>query len=105
MNNKEAYQSLGLFYQEKRDYLRSLLKNTPLSPIPSSGSYFESYSYAAISNESDKIFSARLVTELGIATIPMSAFYQDGTDHKVIRLCFAKKKETLEAAAVCLQKL
>ena len=105
MNNKEAYQSLGFFYQEKRDYLRSLLKNTPLTPIPSSGSYFECYSYAAISDESDKIFSARLVTELGIATIPMSAFYQDGTDHKVIRLCFAKKKETLEAAAVCLQKL
>ena len=105
MSQKEAYKSLGLFYQEKRDYLRSLLKNTPLTPIPSSGSYFESYSYAALSNESDKIFSTRLVTELGIATIPMSAFYQDGTDHKVIRLCFAKKKETLEAAAACLEKL
>jgi len=105
MSNKEAYLTLGNFYQEKRDYLRALLKDTPLVPIPSSGSYFESYSYASISNESDTIFAEKLVTEYGIATIPMSAFYQDGTDHKVIRLCFAKQKETLEAAAACLQKL
>ena len=105
MSNKEAYLILGNFYQEKRDYLRALLKDTPLVPIPSSGSYFESYSYASISNESDTIFAEKLVTEYGIATIPMSAFYQDGTDHKVIRLCFAKQKETLEAAAACLQKL
>jgi len=105
MINKEAYLTLGNFYQEKRDYLRALLKDTPLVPIPSSGSYFESYSYASISNESDTIFAEKLVTEYGIATIPMSAFYQDGTDHKVIRLCFAKQKETLEAAAACLQKL
>jgi len=105
MSNKEAYLTLGNFYQEKRDYLRALLKDTPLVPISSSGSYFESYSYASISNESDTIFAEKLVTEYGIATIPMSAFYQDGTDHKVIRLCFAKQKETLEAAAACLQKL
>jgi len=105
MSNKEAYLTLGNFYQEKRDYLRALLKDTPLVPIPSSGSYFESYSYASISNESDTIFAEKLVTEYGIATIPMSAFYHDGTDHKVIRLCFAKQKETLEAAAACLQKL
>jgi methionine aminotransferase len=105
MCNKEAYLSLGNFYQEKRDYLRHLLKDTPLVPIPSSGSYFESYSYASISNESDKIFAQKLVTDYGIASIPMSAFYLDGTDHKVIRLCFAKQQQTLEAAAACLQKL
>lgn len=105
MSNKEAYLSLGNFYQEKRDYLRHLLKDTPLVPIPSSGSYFESYSYASISNESDKIFAQKLVTDYGIASIPMSAFYLDGTDHKVIRLCFAKQQQTLEAAAACLQKL
>ena len=105
MSNKEAYLGLGSFYQEKRDYLRALLHNTPLIPIPSSGSYFESYSFASISNESDKVFAEKLVTQYGIATIPMSAFYHDGTDHKVIRLCFAKQNETLEAAAACLQKL
>jgi methionine aminotransferase len=105
MSNKEAYLTLGGFYQTKRNYLRALLKDTPLKPIPSSGSYFESYSYASISTESDKVFAEKLVTDYGIATIPMSAFYHDGTDHKVIRLCFAKEHKTLEAAAACLQKI
>ena len=105
MLDKEAYFSLGNFYQAKRDYLRKLLASTPLKYIPSSGSYFESYSYAAISNESDKVFAEKLVKEYGVAVIPMSAFYHDATDNKVIRLCFAKKEATLEAAAACLQKL
>ena len=105
MHNREAYLNLGNFYQAKRDLLRELLKDTPLKPIPSSGSYFESYSYATISDESDKQFTQKLVTDFGIAAIPMSAFYHDGTHHKVIRLCFAKENKTLENAAVCLQKL
>jgi len=105
MLDKETYLGLGNFYQAKRDYLRKLLANTPLQYIPSSGSYFESYSYAGISNESDKVFAEKLVKEYGLAVIPMSAFYHDATDNKVIRLCFAKKESTLEAAAACLQKL
>ena len=105
MLDKEAYLSLGNFYQAKRDYLRKLLASTPLKYIPSSGSYFESYSYAAISNESDKLFAEKLVKDYGVAVIPMSAFYHDATDNKVIRLCFAKKESTLESAAACLQKL
>jgi methionine aminotransferase len=105
MLDKEAYLSLGNFYQAKRDHLRKLLASSPLKYIPSSGSYFESYSYAAISNESDKVFAEKLVKDHGVAVIPMSAFYQDATDNKVIRLCFAKKEATLEAAAACLQKL
>ena len=105
MLDKEAYLSLGNFYQAKRDYLRKLLASTPLQYIHSSGSYFESYSYAAISNESDKVFAEKLVKDYGVAVIPMSAFYHDATDNKVIRLCFAKKEATLEAAAACLQKL
>ena len=105
MNNKEAYLTLGNLFQEKRDYLRSLLAGTQFKYIPSSGSYFESYRYEAISDESDTIFAERLVKDFGIAVIPMSAFYQNATDHKVIRLCFAKKMETLEAAAACLSKI
>jgi len=73
--------------------------------LPSSGSYFESYRYDAISDEPDTVFAERLVREFGIAIVPMSAFYQKSTDHKVIRLCFAKVKETLDAAAACLQKV
>ena len=105
MLDKEAYLGLGNLYQAKRDYLRKLLASTPLKYIPSSGSYFESYSYAGISNESDKVFAEKLVKEYGVAVIPMSAFYHNATDNKVIRLCFAKKEATLEAAAACLQKL
>ena len=105
MLDKQAYLSLGNFYQAKRDYLRKLLASTPLQYIPSSGSYFESYSYAAISNESDKVFAEKLVKDYGVAVIPMSAFYHNGTDNKVIRLCFAKKEATLDAAAACLQKI
>jgi methionine aminotransferase len=105
MSNAEAYLSLGTMLQAKRDYLRGLLSTTGFKYIPSSGSYFESYRYDAISDEPDKLFAERLVKEYGIATIPMSAFYHNGTDHKVIRLCFAKKEETLQAAAACLQKV
>jgi methionine aminotransferase len=105
MTNKEAYLSIGAMYQEKRDYLRGLLDNTKFVRLPSSGSYFESYRYDAISDEPDTVFAERLVREFGIAIVPMSAFYQKSTDHKVIRLCFAKVKETLDAAAACLQKV
>ncbi|MCX6331353.1 MAG: methionine aminotransferase [Bacteroidetes bacterium] len=105
MTNKEAYLSIGAMYQQKRDYLRGLLDNTKFVRLPSSGSYFESYRYDTISNEPDKVFAERLVKDFGIAIVPMSAFYQKATDHKVIRLCFAKTKETLDAAAACLQKV
>ena len=105
MTNKEAYLSIGAMYQEKRDYLRGLLDNTKFVRLPSSGSYFEIYRYDAISDEPDTVFAERLVREFGIAIVPMSAFYQKSTDHKVIRLCFAKVKETLDAAAACLQKV
>ena len=105
MTNKEAYLSIGAMYQEKRDYLRGLLENTKFVRLPSSGSYFESYRYDTISDEPDNVFAERLVREFGIAVVPMSAFYQKSTDHKVIRLCFAKVKETLDAAAACLQKV
>ena len=105
MTNKEAYLSIGAMYQEKRDYLRGLLDNTKFVRLPSSGSYFESYRYDTISDEPDTVFAERLVKDFGIAIVPMSAFYQKATDHKVIRLCFAKVKETLDAAAACLQKV
>ena len=105
MTNKEAYLSIGAMYQEKRDYLRGLLDNTKFVRLPSSGSYFESYRYDTISYEPDTIFAERLVKDYGIAVVPMSAFYQKSTDHKVIRLCFAKVKESLYAAAACLQKV
>ena len=99
------YLILGQQMQQKRDLLRQLLSDTKLECIPSYGSYFECYSYKNISDENDKAFAIRLVKEYGLATIPVSAFYQDHTDHSVIRFCFAKKEETLRAAAERLQGL
>ena len=73
--------------------------------LPCRGSYFQLATYARISAEPAANFARRLVREVGVATIPLSAFYQDGTDHRVIRFCFAKRDETILAAAERLRKL
>ena len=105
LTENKNYLNLGQQMQKKRDLLRQLLSATKLECIPSYGSYFECYSFSKISNENDKAFAIRLIKEYGVATIPVSAFYQDKTDHGVIRFCFAKKEETLKAAADRLQGL
>ena len=105
LTENKNYLNLGQQMQQKRALLRQLLSATKLECIPSYGSYFECYSYKNISNENDKDFAIRLIKEYGVATIPVSAFYQDKTDHGVIRFCFAKKDETLRAAAERLQGL
>jgi len=105
LTENKNYLILGQQMQQKRDLLRQLLSTTKLECIPSYGSYFECYSHKNISNENDKDFAIRLVKEYGVATIPVSAFYQDKTDHGVIRFCFAKKEETLRAAAEKLRGL
>jgi methionine aminotransferase len=102
IQNEEAYLSLGGFLQKKRDFFRELMKATPFKCIPSHGSYFECYSYAHFSDEADKDLAIRLTKEYGIATIPVSAFYKNGNDNKVLRFCFAKKEETLEKAVAKL---
>jgi methionine aminotransferase len=96
--NEDAYLSLGAQMQQKRDYLRTLMQSTPFKLIPSHGSYFECYSYADFSNESDKDFVMWLAKEKGVVAIPLSAFYKEATDNKVVRFCFAKREETLKKA-------
>ncbi|CAN5146882.1 pyridoxal phosphate-dependent aminotransferase [soil metagenome] len=103
--NEHAYLDLGAAMQQKRDYLRKLMEATPFKLIPSHGSYFECYSFKNITEESDKDFAIRLTKQNGIATIPMSSFYKNGTDNKVIRLCFAKKEITLEKAVEKLSNI
>ena len=90
---------LGKFYQEKRDYFRKLIENSSFELKPCEGTYFQVASYAGISNENDVDFCKRLITEYGVAAIPISTFYADGKDLKLIRFCFAKDKATLEEAA------
>ena len=98
LKRKESYLSLAAFMQQKRDYFQQLMQHTRFSPLPSFGSYFQCYTYERISDEPDKDLAVRLTVERGVATIPLSAFYKNGTDNKVIRFCFSKKNETLEAA-------
>lgn len=99
LKNKEAYLSLSHNMQEKRDYFIELMKQTKFDLLTSHGSYFIGAKYNLISDEGDKDFAIRVTKEFGVATIPVSAFYRNGTDNKVLRFCFCKKKETLEAAA------
>ncbi len=98
LKNKDAYLSLSSIMQEKRDYFIELMKQTKFSLQNSYGSYFICGTYEKMSDEGDKDFAIRLTKEAGVATIPVSAFYQNGKDDKVLRFCFSKKKETLEAA-------
>ena len=98
INFEAPYLTLSVFLQNKRDKLRWLMKETPLQLIPSYGSYFEMYSYEGLSMEKEADIAIRMVKESGVACIPASAFYQDGTDNKVLRFCFAKKDVTLQAA-------
>lgn len=98
LKNKEAYRSLAPFLQEKRDFFKSIMQQTRFSMQESFGSYFICGTYERISEEADHELAIRLTREYGVATIPVSAFYRNGKDDKVLRFCFAKKKETLEAA-------
>lgn len=104
LQNEPAYMGLGAFIQQKRDYFFKQMKETPFKLLPSHGSYFAVASYADISNESDKDFAVRLTKEFGVATIPVSSFYADGTDNRVIRFCFAKSEPLLQAAVERLKK-
>ena len=105
IENEDAYLSLGSAMQAKRDYFRVLMRDTPFTCIPSHGSYFECYSYASFSQLSDKELAIKLTKEFGVATIPVSAFYQNGQDNKVLRFCFAKSEATLEKAVQGLKRL
>jgi methionine aminotransferase len=81
------------------------MSRTRFVPQISHGSYFQLYSYAGISSESEKDFAIRLTRDVGVATIPVSAFYKNGKDDKVLRFCFSKKEKTLEMAVERLRKV
>jgi methionine aminotransferase len=92
-------------YQEKRDYFIKLLTTSRFELLPCEGTYFQVASYAAISTENDVDFCKRLITEYGVAAIPISTFYENGKDLHLIRFCFAKDNATLEEAAKRLCKI
>ncbi|RYZ22269.1 MAG: aminotransferase class I/II-fold pyridoxal phosphate-dependent enzyme [Chitinophagaceae bacterium] len=105
LQDRDQYLHLGAALQKKRDHFQDLMSATRFSPLPSHGSYFQLYTYAAFSDEREHDLAVRLTKEKGVATIPVSAFYRTPVDNSVLRFCFAKKEETLEAAVDRLRDL
>lgn len=105
LKKKESYLELGPFLQKKRDYFQAAMAQTKLQPLPTHGSYFQIYSYKNLSDQSEKDFAIHLTKDFGVATIPVAAFYQQEVNHQVLRFCFCKKDETLDAAVERLVKL
>lgn len=105
LKNEENYLSLGSFYQQKRDYFSELIKDSKFEILPSSGTYFQLLSYKEITNKQDTEFAIELTKNHKIASIPVSVFYHQKVDEKVLRFCVAKKEETLYKAAEILNKI
>ena len=100
------YESLGAFYEGKRDRFRAQLLGTKLRPLPVAGGYFQLVDYSAVSDLDDLAFCRWLTVEHGVATIPLSPFYRDPPPgQRLARLCFAKSEATLDAAIARLEKL
>ena len=97
--------ALPAFYQRKRDLFRAGLATTRLRPLQSRGSYFQCVDYSAVSDLAEADFCRWLTTEIGVAAIPLSAFYASGFEQRIARFCFAKKDETLQLALERLAKV
>jgi methionine aminotransferase len=105
MADPKPYLELSAFYQRKRDLFRAGLAQTRLKLLPSQGSYFQCVDYSAVSDRSEEDFCRWLTTDIGVAAIPLSAFYDDGRNQRLARFCFAKKDETLNSALDRLARL
>jgi methionine transaminase len=98
MAEPQHYLGLPAFYQRKRDLFREGLARTRLQALPSEGSYFQCVDYSRVSDLPEARFCEWLTREIGVAAIPLSAFYADGFEQNIARLCFAKRDETLRTA-------
>lgn len=105
LKDEQNYLGIASFYQKKRDYFLSLLKDSRFKIIPSQGTYFQLLDFSAISSEGDIAFAERLTKEHKIATIPTSVFNAKKEDFQQIRVCFAKTEETLKEAASILTSI
>jgi len=105
MADPAPYVELAGFYQRKRDLFLAGLKATRLKPLHTQGSYFQLVDYSAVSSLPEAGFCQWLTREVGVAAIPVAAFYEGGFEQGLARLCFAKKDETLNQALQRLRKL
>ncbi len=104
---QDASRHLGLadFYRQKRDFFREQMQGSRFELLPCRGTYFQLARYDAIARKPDREFAEWMTREVGVAVIPVSAFYHDGHDDHVVRFCFAKKEETLAAAGEKLRRV
>ncbi|HYC46615.1 MAG TPA: methionine aminotransferase [Burkholderiales bacterium] len=105
MQNADAYLELAAFYQRKRDFFLRALEGSRFQPLPSRGTFFQNLRYDRVSDERDVDLAVRLTREHGVASIPVSVFYREAPQHKVLRFCFAKSEATLEKGAAILRTL
>ena len=105
MHDSRPYLELPAFYQRKRDLFRDGLKRTRFQLLPSQGSYFQCVGISDVTQLGEADFCQWLTREVGVAAIPLSAFYAEGFDQRVVRFCFAKKEQTLTQALARLAKL
>jgi len=105
LSEQKDWSMLGLFFERKRELLLAGLESTPLKPLKCEGTYFQLYDYSAVSDLKEEEFAVWLTKNYGVATIPLAPFYRTGLDQKLVRICFAKKDETLYEGIRRLQKL
>ena len=105
MASPAPYQELPSFYQRKRDLFLAGIQKTRLKPLHTQGSYFQCVDISEVSDLNEADFCKWLTAEIGVAAIPLSAFYGNCFDQRVVRFCFAKKDETLQLALERLAKL
>jgi methionine aminotransferase len=105
MKKRDAYLELAAFYQCKRDFFLQGIRGSRFEPLTSRGTFFQNLRYDAISNERDTDLAVRLTCDYGIASIPVSVFYREAPEHKVLRFCFAKSEATLAKAADILARI
>ena len=103
LQNVDTYMHLGAAYQHKRDYFLQQLKGSKFKIAPSAGTYFQLLDYSSISDEKDVDFAVRITKEYGVSAIPVSVFYHNPIDNKVLRFCFAKQEDTLAKAGEILK--
>lgn len=105
MKDKNNYLELKHFYQAKRDLFARLVAGSRFEMERSAGTYFQLMNYSKITDEKDTDFAIRLTKEKKLATVPLSPFYHEKDDNKLLRFCFAKQDETLEKAAEIICKV
>jgi methionine transaminase len=105
LKEKSHFTKLNEFYQAKRDLFRESIKNSKLKILPSQGSFFQCVDYSALSQEADTDLAIRLTKQIGVASIPLSVFYHNKLDYKLLRFCFAKDNSMILEAGHRLSSL